>query len=90
MCLSLHYNADNRYLFVNGNESFKFKPDNKNVNFPSHSCVGSISNGFIATESREVSLNEKEYDFFLVGYNSVNKSYILKIHNYLMNKNDLK
>ena len=33
-CLSLHYNADNSYLFVNGREMFKFKADNKNVNFP--------------------------------------------------------
>ena len=26
--LSLHYNADNSYLFVNGKEIFKFKFDN--------------------------------------------------------------
>ena len=26
--LSLHYNADNSYLFVNGKEFFKFKSDN--------------------------------------------------------------
>ena len=31
---SLHYNADNSYLFVNEKESFKFKADNKNVNYP--------------------------------------------------------
>ena len=29
----LHYNDDNIYLFVNGKEIFKFKSDNKNVNF---------------------------------------------------------
>ena len=29
----MHYNADNSYLFVNGKEIFKFKADNKNVNF---------------------------------------------------------
>ena len=33
-CLSLHYNADNSYLFVNGKELFKFKANNKNANFP--------------------------------------------------------
>ena len=33
-CLNLHDNADNSYLFVNGIEIFKFKIDNKNVNFP--------------------------------------------------------
>ena len=33
-CLSLIYNANNSYLFPNGKEIFKFKDDNKNVNFP--------------------------------------------------------
>ena len=28
-CLSLHYNADNSYLFVNGKEIFKFKINTK-------------------------------------------------------------
>ena len=54
---SLHDNADNSYLFVNGKQIIKFKPDNKTVCFPVQFCLGSISNGFSATESREVSLN---------------------------------
>ena len=37
-CLSLHYNAEYSYLFVNGN-----------VNFPTQFCLGSISNGFSGT-----------------------------------------
>ena len=53
-CLSLHYNHDNSYLFVNGKEIFKFKADNNNVNFPTQFCLVSISNGFSATECREV------------------------------------
>ena len=32
-CLSLHYDAVNGYLFVNGKGIFKFKADNKNFNF---------------------------------------------------------
>ena len=78
-CLSLHYNADNNYLFVNRKEIFKFKADNKNVNFPTQFCLGSISNGFSATESREVSLNGNAYDFS-VAYNSADKCDILNIH----------
>ena len=50
-------------MFVNGKEIFKFKADNANVNFPTQFCLGSISNGFSVTESREVSLNENVYDF---------------------------
>ena len=38
-CMSLHYNADNNYLFVNGKVIFKFKTDNKNVNFPTQFCL---------------------------------------------------
>ena len=32
-CLSLHYNANNSYLSVNKKEIFKFKADNRIVNF---------------------------------------------------------
>ena len=39
------------------------KTGNKNVNFPTRFCLGSTSNGFSATESREVSLNGNAYDF---------------------------
>ena len=62
-CLSLHCNGDNSYLFVDGIEISKFKADNENVNFPTHLCLGSISNGFGAIESREVSLKGNVYDF---------------------------
>ena len=31
--LSLHYNADNSYLFVNGKEIFKLKPTMKKLTF---------------------------------------------------------
>ena len=60
-CLSFHYNTDNSYLFVNGKK--RFKTDNKNFNFPTQFCFGSISNGNSATESRELSSNGNVYDF---------------------------
>ena len=78
-CLSLRYNADNSYLFVNGKEIFKFKADNKNVNFPTQFCLGSngfISYGFTDSESREVSLNRNVYDFSVdYNYNFSNLTY---------------
>ena len=88
-CLSLHYNADNNYLFGNGKEIIKFKADNKNINFPTQCCLGSISNGFGNTESREVSLNGNVYDFS-VDYNSIDISDILIIYKYLVTKNNIK
>ena len=87
--MSLHYNDDNSYLFLNGKEIFKFKAENKNVNFPAQFCLGIISNGFSATESREVSLNGNAYDFS-VDHNSIDKSDIIKIINYLMTNNNIK
>ena len=86
-CLSLHYNSDNSYLFVNGKEIFHFKLDNKNVNFPT--SLRSISNGFSAAESREVSLSGNVYDFS-IDFSSIDKSDILNIYKYLMAKNNIK
>ena len=86
--MSLHYNHGNSYLFVIGKKISKFKAGNKNVNFPTKVCLGSISNGFSATDSREVSLNGNVYNFS-VDYNSIDKSDILNIHKYLMTKNNI-
>ena len=87
--MSLYYNADNSYLFANGKEIFKFKADNKNVNFPTQFGLGSICNKSSATKSREISLNRNVYNFSL-DYNSINKSDMLNIHIYLMIKNNIK
>ena len=53
-CLSLHFNADNSYLFVYGKETLKFKAGKKIVNFPTQFCLGSIYNWFSATESKDL------------------------------------
>ena len=76
-------------MYVNGKEIFKFKADNKNVNFLTQFCLGSISNGFSATKSKEVSLNGNVYDFS-VDYNSIDKFNVLNIHKYLMTKDNIK
>ena len=59
------------------------------ANLPTQFCLGSISNGISATESREISLNGYGYDFS-VDSNSIDKSDILDIHKYLMAKNNIK
>ena len=89
-CFSLHSNAVNSYLFINGKEIIKFKADNKNVNFPTRFCLGSISDGVSATESREVSLNGNVYDFS-VDYSSIVLQFhtSVTIHKYLMTKNNI-
>ena len=88
-CLSLNYDGDNSYLLVNGKEIIKFKIDNKNVNFPTRFCLGSIYDGFSATESKEVSLNKMVYGFS-VDYSSIKQSNTLNIDKYLITKNNIK
>ena len=44
-CLSLHYNGDNSYLFVNGIEIYKFKAKNAEI-VASPLCLRNISNEF--------------------------------------------
>ena len=41
--LSLRYNGDDSYLFVNRKEIYKFKAYNKNTNFPTQFCLENIS-----------------------------------------------
>ena len=41
-CLSLHYNGENSYLFVNGTEIYKFKAKDSEI-VASPLCLGNIS-----------------------------------------------
>ena len=50
-------------MFVNEKHLIKAKANNKNTNFPTQFCLGSISNGFSASESREEPLNENVHVF---------------------------
>ena len=69
-------------------KSLNYKAHNKNINFPTKFCLQSISNGFTNAESREVSLNENVYDFSVI-CNSIDKSHMLSINEYLMKKNNI-
>ena len=86
--LSLHYKGDNSYLLVNGKEIYKVKEDNKNVNFLTQFCLGSISCEFDAFESREASLKGTAF-VISIDYNAIDIS-DKNIQIYLMVKNNLK
>ena len=60
-----------------------------NVNFPIQSYLESISNGFSATESKEVTLKGNVCNFS-VDYNFIVKSDILNIQKYLIVKKNIK
>ena len=68
----------------------KQRQSNKNVNFPSQYCLGSISNKFESeeVESEDVSFIGNLYDFS-VDYDVIDKCNISNIHKYLMIENSI-
>ena len=83
-CLSLHYNSDNSYLFVNGKEIIKFKAKDSEF-FAVPLCLGNISKGFSVDNMKKTGLNGYVYDFS-VDYDAIAVDDILDIHKYLMEK----
>ena len=87
--LSLHYNGDNSYLFVNGREELKFKTKtdqiiNKNL------CLGNLSRYWTKDQFTKTSLYENIYDF-VVDYKAiVETTTIYDMHRYLMTKHNIK
>ena len=85
-CLSLHYNGENSYLFVNGTEIIKFKvKDSEIVATPL--CLGNISKDRLVDNMKDIWLNGYVYDFS-VDYDTIAVD-ILDIHKYLTKKNNM-
>ena len=82
-CFSLHYNGDNKYLFLNGKEIFTLKANNGNVKSSTWFFLDSIFDRFHAAKSREVSLGGNINDFSVVS-TAIDKPDILNICKYLM------
>ena len=86
-CLSLHYNGENSYLFVNGTEIHKFKAKGSEI-VPYSLCLTKISKDFSVTNMGKTELNGYVYDFS-VDYDAIVVDEILDIHKYLMEKNGI-
>ena len=86
-CLSLHYNAVNSYLFVNGTEIYKFKAKNSKI-IATPLCLGNISKDWSTDNMKKTGLNGCFCDFS-VDYDSTDIDDIKNIHNYLMKINDI-
>ena len=68
--LSLHYNTDNSYLFVNGRQELKYKAkDDQIIN--EKLCLGNLSDQWAISESEKTGVYEKICDF-VVGYKAIN------------------
>ena len=85
ICLCLHYNGDNSYLFVNGTEIHKFKEKDSQI-VASPFCLGKISKDFSGANMKKTGLNGYVYDFS-VDYDAIAVDDILDIHKYFMEKN---
>ena len=85
--LSLHYNGDNSYLFVNGTEIHKFKAKDSEI-VATSLRLGNISKDFSVDNMKKTGLNGYVYEFS-IDYDAIANDKILDIHNYLMEKNNI-
>ena len=61
-CLSLHYNGENSYLFVNVKEIRKFKAKDPEI-VATPLCLGNISKDWTVDNMKKTGLNGYDYDF---------------------------
>ena len=87
LCLSLHYNGANSYLFVNGTKICKFKVKDSEI-VASPLCLVNISKDWSTDNMKKTELPGYVYDFS-AGYNTVTVDDIKGIHKYLMKKNNI-
>ena len=85
--LSLHYNGENSYLFINGTEIIKFKAKDSKI-AASPLCLGNISKDQSTDNMKKTGLTGYVYNFS-ADYNAIAVDDIKDIHKYLMKKNDI-
>lgn len=88
MCLSLHYNENNKfYLFFSATAIFQFKAKESDIK-PYTFCVEKISKSF-AVNNMKTELNGYLYNFSF-DYNTIGISEIIDNNKYLMKKEQYK
>ena len=85
--LSLHYNGDDSYLFVNGKRELKFKAKDDQI-VKEIICLGNISDDWTAANAQKTGLWGEIYDF-AVDYTSSNIGDINNVHRYLRKKHNI-
>ena len=86
--LSLHYNGNNSYLFVNGRQELKFKAKIDQL-VKKKLCIGNLSDQWTMSESEKTGLYGKIYDF-IVDYEQISGvKAIYDMHRYLITKHDI-
>ena len=86
--LSLHYNGDKSYLFVNGGEELKFKSKDDKIS-KEKLCVGNLSSHWTTANSEKTGLYGNDYDF-VVDYQAIDGvKQIYDMHRYLIKKHNV-
>ena len=85
--LSLHYNGDNSYLFVNGVQALKFKANESEIK-RNHMYLGNVSKYFSVPNAARTGMYGDVYDS-AVDYVATDVLKIYDIHRYLMKRNDI-
>ena len=87
VCLSLHYNGRNSYLFVNGTKICKFKAKDSAI-VASPLSLGNISKDWSTDSMKKAGHTGYVYDFS-ADYNALTLDDIKDVHNYSMKKKDI-
>ena len=86
--LSLHFNGDSSYLFVNDKEVVNFKAKDSEI-VPYPLCLGNVSQDFSPTNTTNTGLFGYIYDFS-IDYKAITYDKIHNIHRYMTEKNNIK
>ena len=86
--LSLHYNGDNSYLFVDGRQELKFKAKNDQI-INKNLCLGNLSKEWTKSESEKTGLYGNIYDFVVDYEQIVGVKTIYDMHRYLITKHNI-
>ena len=86
--LSLHYNGDISYLFVNGRQELQFKAKTDQL-VKEKLCIGNLSDQWTTSESEKTGAYGKIYDF-VVDYEQISGvKTIYDMHRYLIIKHNI-
>ena len=86
--LSLHYNGDDSYLFVNGRQELKFKFKTDQL-VKEKLCIGNLSDQWTAREPEKTGLYGNIYDFVVDYEEILGVKPIYDMHRYLMTKHNI-
>ena len=86
--LSLHYNGDDSYLFVNGRQELKFKCKTDQL-VKEKLCIKNLSDQWITSESEKTGLYGNIYDFVVDYEQILGVKAIYDMHRYLMTKHNI-